>query len=151
MAFARHPHETIDSLLSRFEELRFRAARERHYIMSIEDWSWRLLQNCPLTHAQNLHVLEPFHYQMPHTEEDFQRLIDRLRRVGHQAENGASAMMRMLGNDPREGGYHYQAVPDHDEETQEAPPAFMMQPGPATSQNSMSWPAAASSWQPANA
>ena len=67
--FRRKHNESIDSLLSRFEELRYRAAREGHYIMSIEGWSMRLLQNCPLSQAQNLHVLEPFAYQMPHTEE----------------------------------------------------------------------------------
>ena len=34
--FARKPHENIDSLTSRFEELRYRAAREGHYATSIE-------------------------------------------------------------------------------------------------------------------
>ena len=73
--FTRHPHESIDSLLSRFEELRYRAAREGHYMMSIEGWSWTLMKNCPLSQAQTLHVLEPFSYQVPHTEAQFQNLI----------------------------------------------------------------------------
>ena len=85
--FARRPHEDIDSLLSRFEELRYKAAREGHYTMSIEGWSRRILQQCALSQAQALHVMEPFAYQMPHTEDQFTQLLDRLRRVGHQAEN----------------------------------------------------------------
>ena len=47
--FTRRPHESTDSLLSRFEELRYRAAREGHYVMSIEGWSWTLMKNCPLS------------------------------------------------------------------------------------------------------
>ena len=44
--FMRRPNEDIDSLLSRFEELRFKAAREGRYAMSIEGWSLRILQHC---------------------------------------------------------------------------------------------------------
>ena len=41
--FARKPSEGVDSVVSRFRELRLRAAREGHYIMSVEGWSYIFL------------------------------------------------------------------------------------------------------------
>ena len=145
----RRPHEDIDSLLSRFEELRYKAAREEHCTMSFEGWPLRILQQCSLSQAQILHVLEPFAYQMPRTDEQFNQLIDRLRRVGHQTENRAGAVMRLIqGQRPSDTAYPYHLVQDEDfEAPMDAPPAFMMQPalpGPAPSVSS--WPVAAPSW-----
>ena len=50
-SFERRPHENIDSFLSRFIELRYRAAREGHYLMSIEGWAYLLLRQLPMSHG----------------------------------------------------------------------------------------------------
>ena len=112
-------------------------------MMSIEGWSWTLMKNCPLSQQQTLHALEPFNYQMPHTEAAFQQLLDRLKRVGHQAENRAGTVARMLGNHlpSHDGRAHYHALQDEDIGPQDASPAFMMQPGAQIQASS------SSSWQ----
>ena len=121
--------------------------------MSTEGWSLRILQQCALSQAQTLRVMEPFAYQMPHTEEQFNQLTDRLRRVGHQAENRAGTVLRLINNHghAQHDGYHYHAVQEEDDpEMQiEAPPALTMQPGlkgPAQSSSSTSWPSASPDW-----
>ena len=77
--FSRRPHENVDSFLSRFAELRYRAAREGHYMMSVEGWAWMLLRQLPLGQTQVMHLLEPFNHVMPGDEMELSTLVARIR------------------------------------------------------------------------
>ena len=126
--FSPIPHENVDSFISRFEELRFRAAREGHYLMATEGWAMILLRQLPLSQQQITHILEPYEYQMPTTEQGFTALLNRIRRLGHASENRPGTVARLLGHPApsMDGRGHFHAITDHDDGTLTAPPAFMI-------------------------
>ena len=127
--FSRRPHENVDSFLSRFVELRYRAAREGHYMMSVEGWAWMLLRQLPIGQTQVMTLLEPFNHVMPGNEQELDTLISRIRRLGHQYENRPGSLPNLLGiRMPADGRGHFHALADEEPTALaiEAPPTFMM-------------------------
>ena len=96
--FRRLHNEGIDSMVSRFRELRYRAAREGHYLMSIEGWAYTFIRQVHGLEHHMMHLLEPYEYQMATTEEQLQQLLERIRRIGHQQERRVGSVTQMLGN-----------------------------------------------------
>eukprot|EP00973_Karenia_brevis_P076079 10567607-Karenia_brevis.AAC.1 len=61
MQFTSRPNETVDSLLSRFHTLRYRAQQGGTGLgMSREGYAWLLLKAVGVSSTQLLHVLQPF-------------------------------------------------------------------------------------------
>ena len=87
MQFHRNPGEQIDSMLSRFMTLRFRAGQGgQGMAMSWEGYSWLLLKACGVSHHQLLNVLQPYQGRFPGTEAEFNAMQLTLRRMGHILE-----------------------------------------------------------------
>ena len=96
--FRRLHNEGIDSMVSRFRELRYRAAREGRYLMSIEGWAYTFIRQVHGLEHHMMLLLEPYEYQMATTEEQLQQLLERIRRIGHQQERRVGSVTQMLGN-----------------------------------------------------
>ena len=86
MNFARMGHETIDVSLTRFEVLRHRAAQRGGLMMNTTTLSYLLLNGLRLRPEQWERALMPLDGQLPHDDQSFQQLFDRLRRIGRMQE-----------------------------------------------------------------
>ena len=73
-AFARRPGEGINALLSRYEQIRARAANEGQFVMSIEGCSLQLLRAVGIRPNHLYTLLQPFEGQLPRTEREFSRM-----------------------------------------------------------------------------
>jgi len=88
MNFHRNGHESIDSLLSRFQTLRFRATQGGNGMtMNWEGYTWLLLKACRVNHQQLLQILQPYQGRFPNNEMEFNAVQLTLRRMGHILEN----------------------------------------------------------------
>ena len=99
--------------------------------MSVEGWAFVFLRQIHLSHQQTLQVLEPYNYQMPSTEENLQATLDRIRRIGHQAEHRPGTLASVFGHNMRMPSFptfdaqgHYHALDNGDSTDYDAPPAF---------------------------
>ena len=87
LAFQRNHGESINSLLTRYDTVRARAAIEGQFLMNIEGCALQLLRAIG-TQPQHLMVLlQPFGGQLPHDEAQFDAMTTQLRRFGHITEN----------------------------------------------------------------
>ena len=86
MGFQRKNHETIDSLLVRFDTVRTRAAEQGGAVVSIQGISWLLLRAIGISDNQLIQLLSPFQGLFPATEAEFTQLKTSLRRMGHVLE-----------------------------------------------------------------
>ena len=86
-AFARRHGEGINALLSRYEQVRARAANEGQFVMSIEGCSLQLLRAVGIRPQHLYTLLQPFEGQLPRTEQEFSKMCQELRRHGHIMES----------------------------------------------------------------
>ena len=101
MQFHRNPNEQIDSMLSRFMTLRYRAAQGgQGMAMSWEGYSWLLLKACGVSHHQLLNVLQPYQGRFPSTEAEFSAMQLTLRRMGHILEQAPHNVATQLRSAP---------------------------------------------------
>ena len=71
LAFARLPHEDINSMLARYETVRQRAAVEGQIAMPIEFCALQILRACNVAPQHLFNLLQPFNDQLPNTQEQF--------------------------------------------------------------------------------
>jgi hypothetical protein len=89
MNFRRLNGETIDMILTRFDTIRNRAVQNGGMLMTTQGLAWILMKAVGLSTEQWDRVLDTIGGHMPLTEEEFQRICDRVRRMGHMQEPGA--------------------------------------------------------------
>jgi len=106
MGFARLPNESIDGSLARFEVLRHRAVARGGFAMGAPSLAYLLLNGLRLRSEQWERVLLPLDGQLPMTEQQFNQLLDRLRRVGRMAEGQFQPPHRQ-GATGDVGSYHF--------------------------------------------
>ena len=118
--------------------------------MSIEGWAFLLLRQLPMGQSQLMHLLEPFNHLMPGDENELDRLIERVKRIGHQAENRPGTLSNLLGlRSPADGRGHFHALTNEDPVGLDAPPAFMMHTGtPISSGQQLALPGGWTTWSP---
>ena len=102
MAFARKPGENVNSLLSRYETVRQRAALEGQFVMSVEGCAVQILRACGIGPQHLFTLLQPFQGQLPHTDQQFNQLCTQLRRYGHISENAPGNVASALHGQPRQ-------------------------------------------------
>ena len=102
MAFARKPGENVNSLLSRYETVRQRAALEGQFVMSVEGCSVQILRACGIGPQHLFTLLQPFQGQLPRTDQQFNQLCTQLRRYGHISENAPGNVAAALHGQPRQ-------------------------------------------------
>ena len=112
LAFSRHPQETINMVLSRFELVRGRARGEGQFVMSIEGSALQLMRACHVSPPQMLNLLQPFNHQLPHTEEEFRQLQQTMRRIGHILERSPNNVGQALGGNREARRGQYMALQD---------------------------------------
>jgi hypothetical protein len=86
LAFARRSGEGINSLLSRFEVVRQRAAMDGQFTMSVKGCALQLLRACGIQPQQLMILLQPTNCRLPQTEGQLSALTTQLRRYGHISE-----------------------------------------------------------------
>ena len=86
LTFARRQGETIDTLISRFEITRARAAAEGGGALSLETSALTLLRACGVSSEQFQALTQPFGLRLPNTEAKFNAMCHHLRRMGHIVE-----------------------------------------------------------------
>ena len=102
MAFARKPGENVNSLLSRYETVRQRAALEGQFVMSVEGCAVQILRACGIGPQHLFTLLQPFQGQLPQTDQQFNQLCTQLRRYGHISENAPGNIASALQGHPRQ-------------------------------------------------
>ena len=108
MAFHRHPGESINALLSRYEIVRQRAATEGQFVMSVEGCALQILRACNINPHQIILLLHPFGGRMPNNEAEFSQLCTALRRMGRIMEGvpgNVSTLLRGPMREARPGAY----------------------------------------------
>ncbi len=119
--FQRNPGESINSLLTRYETVRMRAAVEGQFVMSIEGNALQLLRVCGVSPTQMTMFLQPFNGQMPQNPAQFHQLCTALRRFGHITENAPGNIASGLrGNQPSRPGTYF----GEEEQEQQQPQTF---------------------------
>lgn len=106
MGYSRMPGESIDAALTRFEILRRRAAQRGGFFMNATSLSYILLNGLRIKAESWDRLLLPLDGQLPQTDEQFQQLTERIRRVGRIAE-GHFNPPQQQGATGNVGGYHY--------------------------------------------
>ena len=86
LTFARRQGETIDTLISRFEITRARAATEGGGALSVETSALTLLRACGVSSDQFQALTQPFGLRLPNNEAEFNAMCHHLRRMGHIVE-----------------------------------------------------------------
>ena len=102
LAFARRPHESINSLLARYEIVRQRAAQEGQFVMSIEGCALQLLRAAGIQAQHLFTLLQPFQGQLPQDDAQWALLCQQLRRYGHISENTPGNVASNLHGPPRQ-------------------------------------------------
>ena len=87
MAFARRPGEPINSVLSRYEIVRQRAALEGQFHLPVEVCALQIFRAIGVGPQQMLPILQPLSGQLPTTAQEFNMVCMNLRRYGHITEN----------------------------------------------------------------
>ena len=106
MGYSRMPGESIDAALTRFEILRHRAAQRGGFFMNTTSLAYILLNGLRIKAESWDRLLLPLDGQLPQTDEQFQQLTERIRRVGRIAE-GHFNPPQQQGATGNVGGYHY--------------------------------------------
>ena len=109
MAFARKPGEPINSVLSRYETVRQRAAMEGQFTMPIEGCSLQLFRALGVGAQQLMTLLQPFNGQLPRNQQQFNEMCQNLRRYGHITEHYPGNIAQSLHGpfrQARPGAYH---------------------------------------------
>ena len=96
MTFQRQRGEDIDTLLTRFDEIRQRARDQGIMIMNVQGLSWLLLRACGVTNQQLIHLLTPLLGQFPATDQQLDVLFTGLRRMGHILEHAPGNLATAL-------------------------------------------------------
>jgi len=102
LAFARRPGENINSLLSRYETVRQRAAIEGQFVMSVEGCSLQILRACGIGSQHLFTLLQPFQGQLPQNDEQFRQMCTQLRRYGHISEGAPGNIAASLHGPARQ-------------------------------------------------
>ena len=90
MNFHRNNGEGIDQLLIRFDMMiRNRAVQRGGMAMTHQGLGWLLMRAIGLSIDQRDRVTDVLGGRMPENEYEFQRICDRLRRLGHSQEPGS--------------------------------------------------------------
>ena len=89
MNFHRNNGEGIDQLLIRFDMIRNRAVQRGGMAMTHQGLGWLLMRAIGLSIDQWDRVTDVLGGRMPENEFEFQRICDRLRRLGHSQEPGS--------------------------------------------------------------
>ena len=107
LAFTRHPNESINMVLSRYDLVRGRARDEGNFVMSVEGAALQLLRACHVNPSQLRTLLQPLNNNLPRTEAEFRQLQDRMRRIYHVQERAPNNIAQSLhGNrEARQGAY----------------------------------------------
>ena len=108
MAFAKYPHENINSLLTRYEVVRNRARTEGNFVMSIEGCALQIMRICHCNTQQFIQFLQPFGGRLPNTEVEFRDMLAAMRRLGHILEHSPNNIAMGLhgARQARSGQYH---------------------------------------------
>ena len=88
MSFSWTTDETLDACLVRFDVLRHRAVQRGGLGMTFQGMSWLLLRGLRLNPDSWDRVLTPLDGQLPQDEQQFNQLIERIRRVGRLHDGG---------------------------------------------------------------
>ena len=102
MAFARKPGENVNSLLSRYEIVRQRAALEGRFVMSVEGCVVQILRAGGIGTKHLFTLLQPFQGQLPQIDQQFNQLCTQLRRYGQISENAPCNVASVLHGQPRQ-------------------------------------------------
>ena len=101
MSFHKQRHENIDSIISRFRIVKWRAAQGNAGIkMSQEAYAWIFLRAIGASGMQLVQILQPFNGHFPNTEQMIEEMFMTLRRMGHIMENSPHNLAHAL----RSGG-----------------------------------------------
>ena len=107
MSFHRNPGEQIDTLLSRFMTLRYRAEQGgAGMTMSWEGYAWLVLKACGTNSQQLLQLLQPYQGRFPNTAAEYNALTMSLRRMGHILEGAPGNISNQLRNPPSRGFFN---------------------------------------------
>jgi len=119
LSFARRPNESINAVLSRYELVRGRARNEGMFVMTVPGCALQLLKALNIDGQQLIPLLQPFNYSLPATEEEFVRLQDTIRRIGHVMENTLNNIGQALrhGNQPARQGEYFSGSSDQPVQT----------------------------------
>jgi len=96
MHFRRNQNERIDALIIRFDTLRQRANAQGQLTMSIQGLVWLLLRACAVDDTQLMQLLMLTNELFPATQQEYDRLITLLKRMGHIIENSPNNVAQLL-------------------------------------------------------
>ena len=85
--FRRLPHESIDSLIVRFDMMRLRVAREAGIIKPWSDYAKDLMRHANITVDGYRELTRDLHYRLPTTRDAYGSLVINMRRMKHITEN----------------------------------------------------------------
>ncbi|CAK0809856.1 unnamed protein product, partial [Prorocentrum cordatum] len=100
----RKNHEKFDQRLSRFEVTRTRAATLGGFDMGPQGYAWMLLNALNCSPQAWSELLIHFCEHLPRTEQQFNELVEYVRRYGHILEKGPMAVNRSSGKGGYRGG-----------------------------------------------
>ena len=86
MEFDKRNNEKIDDLITRFEILRWRAAENGGFVMSVEGLSYMLMKSCRVNDQQFIQLLQPTQGRFPRNDAELRAMYGALRRMGHILE-----------------------------------------------------------------
>ena len=99
LAFRRRGGENIDSLLTRYDTVKQRAAIEGQFVMSVEGCSLQILRACSISPQQLFILLQPFGGQLPQNDDQYNQLCTQIRRYGHISERTQGNVATLLQGD----------------------------------------------------
>ena len=94
--FRRLHNEAIGSTLTRFEVVRGRAASEGQFVMNLEGYSVMLMKECRLSRQHIHNLLLPYGGDFPKTEDEFQMLMDGIKKIGLLHDDGPNTIGQLL-------------------------------------------------------
>ena len=112
--FRRYDREGISSTLTRFEVIRHRAASEGQFVMTIEGYAVMLMRECRLNKQHVHNLLLPFQGNFPSNEDQFQTLVEGIKRIGLLNDDGPNTVGQLLG-----GGHSRQSFLGDTEDSKE--------------------------------
>ena len=101
--FRRHPHESVDALLTRFERLKYLAERDAQFMLSVEVLTERLFKILNIPAETQGRLLEPYGDIYPTTEDQFNDLKEKIRRKLHITENAPNNIVAIQRGHARQG------------------------------------------------
>ncbi len=97
----------MNALLTRYEIVRQRAAKEGNFVMSVEDCALQVLRALHASPHQLIQFLRPFRGRLPGNEQEFRAMTAHLRRLGHILEHAPNNLGHAVhgGHQARSGAY----------------------------------------------